>query len=129
MGVLTLKTLDPDVQSVEEYLSNLSNEEYIQLSDIANSDLSIVSDDELTDITTLSINIYSSEMEVDPNIIINDHDMINTIVKRFLTTVSIFGLIRKGFLEKSNNENMTLYKDIQFKPTEKGEIIGSLMCS
>lgn len=122
---LSLSTLDPDVQSVEEYFSSLSDNEFESLLEIANSDLNDVSDDDLADISALSVNIFATELEVDPMVVMEDIDMINTIIKRFLSSVVIYSLISKGLLEKTDNEDIMLYKDMSFRNTEKGMILGA----
>lgn len=124
--ILNLKTLDPNISSLEEYLSTRDKEEFNNLLDIADSDLSDLNDNDLIDITTLAVNIYSSEMDIDPLTIINDDNIINVIVKRFLLSIVIFSLIKKGIIEKTDTELITLYKDVKFKSTKKGEIIGSM---
>jgi hypothetical protein len=75
----------------------------------------------------LSVNIFATELEVDPMVLMEDVDMINTIVKRFLSSVVIFSLIQKGIIEKTSKEEMALYKDMSFRSTEKGMILGAAM--
>lgn len=123
MKELSLSTLNPDVKSVEEYLAHLSEEEFETLLYAAESDLNDLTDDELGDLTALSVNIYSSEMEIDPFDVINSTEMVSTILKRFLSTVVLFSLMKKGFIQKTDQNLITLYKDASFLPTDKGKII------
>lgn len=120
-----LTNLNPNVSNVEDYLETLPEEEFNYLSDIANSNLSDLDDDQLSDITALTLNIYASEMELDPISIIEDINMINILVKRFLSTVIIFSLLKKGFLTKDIESKINLYKDSEYKITKKGEIISN----
>jgi len=120
---LSLSTLDPDVNSVEEYLSSLSENDFSDLLEIASSDMSEISDDQLADIMTLSLNIFSTELDINPMQVSENTEMLNTIIKRFLSTVVIYSLMKKGIVEKTEDEDMTLYKDVSFQNTEKGMMI------
>ena len=123
MRVLTLSTLDPDVENFEQYLEELNINEFEQLLKVANLDSDKISDDDFIDISTLSVNLYATEMDVDPIIITENIDLLKTLIERFLSSIIIYSLIKKELIIKEQNDAITLYKDLSFKATEKGKMI------
>jgi len=126
MRVLTLSTLDPDVENFEQYLEELNSEEFDQLLKVANLNSNDISDDDFIDISALSANLYSTEMDINPEIVIEDTEMLKTIIERFLSSIIIYSLIKKEMVIKSPNECITLYKELYFETTEKGRIMNDL---
>lgn len=125
MHLLSSFNLDPEVSSFEQYINSLSEIDFDILFTIANSDLEQLSENDLIDLILLSTNIYCTEMDIYTDTILSDSDMVEKILKRFLSTILIQSLINKGFLEKSEDIDITLYKDCSFKPTKIGQLINT----
>ena len=127
MKVLTLSTLDPDVENLEQYLEELSNDEFNQLLTVVNLDSDELSDEDFIDISALTVNLYSTEMDVDPKAIVENIELVKTITGRFITSIIIYNLIKKEMVIKEPSDTITLYKDLNFKVTEKGQHMNELI--
>ena len=125
MHLLSSFNLDPEVSSFEQYINSLSSIDFDILFTIANSDLEELSEEDLIDLISLSTNIYCTEMDINTDIILSDSDCVEQILRRFLSTILIQSLINKGLLEKSEDIDITLYKDCSFKPTKIGQLINT----
>lgn len=115
--------LYPNVNSVEEYLENLNETDFEHLLNICNNDIDSLNEEDFTDLMILAISIYSSELEVDFNTVMENSSIVCEMMKRLVATVNIYSLIKKGLLRKTKDETIFLYKDFSFERTKKGDLI------
>jgi len=109
--------VDKDIETMDEWLKSLNDDELTDWHRICNQDMNDMSDDEIDLVVKYSVVLYYRELNVE-ELSIND-DLLLNISSRFSVNVIVESLRRRGLAEPK--EPLLLYKDTKIDLTDKGQ--------
>lgn len=108
--------IDKNVETMDEWLTNMSDEELVSYHRICDKDVEDRTEDEEHEIYSHALVLYCRELDID-ELSITD-ELLSSIGGYFCTNVIIESLRRKGFVKTDGP--LLLYKEFTIKLTENG---------
>lgn len=109
--------IDKGVETMDEWLTNMSDEELLLYHKICDKDVEDRTEDEEHEIYRNALVLYCRELDIDELSITNE--LLSSIGGYFCTNVIIESLRRRGLVKTDGP--LLLYKDFTIKLTEDGQ--------